>query len=63
MWEPLSNLSHAKEAISDFICAHPNALHHLNMAYLNFVHLFHWYDLSIIYDGHNAPFNYLEVDL
>ena len=63
MWEPLSNPPHTKEVISNFTRAHPNAPHCLNMAYLDFVHLFHQYDLSIVYDGHNIPFNHMEVDL
>ena len=62
-WEPLSNLSHAKKVISNFIHAHPNALHCLNMTYLDFICHFHQYDPSTIYDGHNALFNHLEVDL
>ena len=63
MWKPLSNLSHAKEMISNFIHAHSNTLHYLNMAYLDFVCLFLQYDSSTDYDGHNAPFDHLEVDL
>ena len=62
IWEHLSILTHAKEIISNFIHACPNALHHLNMAYLDFIYLFHQYDSSIIYDGHNALFDHLEVD-
>ena len=54
---------HAKEAISDFICTHPNAPCHLCMAYLDSIYLFWQYDSSTIYDGHGAPFDYLEVDL
>ena len=41
MWELLSNLSHAKEEIFDFTCSHPNTLCCLNMAYLDFICLFH----------------------
>ena len=63
MWKALSNLTYAKKVTSDFACTHSNALHHLNMAYLDFVHLFCQYDLSTIYDGHDAPFDHLEVDL
>ena len=62
-WESLSNLSHAKKVISDFICSYPNTPYHLNMAYLDFICLFCQYDLSTIYDGHSAPFDHLEVDL
>ena len=62
-WELLSNLSHAKEVISDFIHAHSNTSCHLHMAYLDFVCIFHQYDLPTVYDGHGAPFNHLEVDL
>ena len=63
IWEPLSNLSHAKKAIFNFTCAHPKTLQHFNMGYLDFVCLFCQYDPSIIYDGHSTPFDHLEVDL
>ena len=62
-WEPLSNLSHTGEAISDFTHAHLNALYHLNMAYLDFICLFCQYDSSTVYDDHSAPSDHLEVNL
>ena len=33
------------------------------MTYLDFVHLFCQYDAFVVYDGHHAPFDHLEVDL
>ena len=41
IWKSLSSLSYTKEALFNFTHAHPNALHCLNMAYLDFVCLSH----------------------
>ena len=62
-WEPAGNLTHAKEAITDFHQTMPQALWKLWMAYLDFLSLFRKQEDMTETDLCNILFNLLDTEL
>ena len=62
-WEPAGNLTHAKEAITDFHRMMPQAPWKLQMASLDFLSLFRKQEDVTETDSCNILFNLLDIEL